>query len=97
MISSEIADIFRNNCLKNGLVPIIVDSDIHRFLLDNPGIEVEIDVPNATLTLPDGRRVGFPMDAFARYCLVEGIDQLGYLRRHLDAIEAFEETRTWTP
>jgi 3-isopropylmalate/(R)-2-methylmalate dehydratase small subunit len=97
VISTEIADIFRNNSLKNGLVPIIVDCEIHRFLLDNPGIEIEVDVAEATLALPDGRRAGFPIDAFARYCLVEGIDQLGYLRKHLAAIQAFEEMRTWTP
>ena len=97
VISTEIADIFRNNSLKNGLVPIIVNEDTQRFLLDNPGIEVEVDVPDATLRLPDGRQIGFPIDAFARYCLVEGIDQLGYLRKHLDTIEAFEESRTWKP
>ena len=97
VISTEIADIFRNNSLKNGLVPIIVDEETQQFLLDNPGIEVEVDVANATLRLPDGRQTGFPIDAFARYCLVEGIDQLGYLRKHLDTIEAFEESRTWKP
>ena len=97
VISTEIADIFRNNALKNGLVPIIVDEENHRFLLDNPGIEVDIDVRNATLTLPGGRPLEFPIDAFARYCLVEGIDQLGYLQKHLDSIEAFEESRTWMP
>lgn len=97
VISTKIADIFRNNSLKNGLLPIIVDEETHRFLLDNPGIEVDIDVPNATLTLPDGREIEFPIDAFARYCLVEGIDQLGYLRKHLHSIEAFEESRSWKP
>ena len=97
VISTEIADIFRNNSLKNGLVPVVVDKDTHAFLVDNPGIEVEIDVPAATLALPDGRSVEFPIDAFARYCLVEGIDQLGYLRKHLDEIRSFEEQRTWTP
>ena len=61
------------------------------------GIDVDIDVANATLTLPGGRATEFPIDAFARYCLVEGIDQLGYLRKHLVSIEAFEESRTWTP
>ena len=97
VISTEIADIFRNNALKNGLVPIVVDSTTHAYLVDNPGIEVEIDIPAATLGLPDGRRIEFPIDAFARYCLVEGIDQLGYLQKHLDEIQSFEEARTWTP
>lgn len=97
VISSEIADIFRNNSLKNGLVPVVVDQDTHRWLVDNPGADVEIDVENATLSLPDGRVISFSIDAFARHCLVEGIDQLGYLRQHRDAIAKFEEARTWKP
>ena len=97
VISTEIADIFRNNSLKNGLVPVVVDRDTHAFLIENPGVEVEIDISSATLALPDGRKVQFPIDAFARYCLVEGIDQLGYLQKHLDKILSFEEERTWTP
>ena len=97
VISTEIADIFRNNSLKNGLVPVVVDSETLEWLLDNPGADVEIDVPNTTLKLPDGRTVEFPLDAFARHCLVEGLDQLGYLESQLDAIESFEEQRAWTP
>ena len=97
VISTEIADIFRNNSLKNGLIPIIVDASTHDFLLANPGVEVEIDVVNSTLTLPDGTVVEFPIDGFARYCLVEGIDQLGYLQQQMDDIQTFEEQRPWTP
>ena len=97
VISTEIADIFRNNSLKNGLIPIIVDASTHDFLLANPGVEVEIDVANSTLTLPDGTVVEFPIDGFARYCLVEGIDQLGYLQQQMDDIQTFEERRLWTP
>ncbi len=97
IISTEIADIFRNNALKNGLVPVVVDGKTHRWLLDNPGAEVNIDVEDATLALPDGSRSRFPIDGFAKYCLVEGIDQLGFLRQHMDAIKKFEETRAWTP
>ncbi|MGI9237827.1 MAG: 3-isopropylmalate dehydratase small subunit [Woeseiaceae bacterium] len=97
IISSEIADIFRNNSLKNGLVPVVVDLDTHEWLLDNPGVDIEIDVEKATIKLPDGKTTNFPIDAFARYCLVEGIDQLGYLRQHQDAITAFEESRAWMP
>ncbi len=97
VISTEIADIFRNNALKNGLLPVVVDADTHGWLLDNPGVELDIDVAQCTLILPDGRRVEFPIDAFARYCLVEGIDQLGFLRQQQDAIESFERSRTWTP
>jgi 3-isopropylmalate/(R)-2-methylmalate dehydratase small subunit len=97
VISTEIADIFRNNSLKNGLIPIIVDASTHEFLLANPGVEVAIDVADSTLTLPDGTVVKFPIDGFARYCLVEGIDQLGYLQQQMDDIRTFEEQRPWTP
>ncbi|MDX1509139.1 MAG: 3-isopropylmalate dehydratase small subunit [Woeseiaceae bacterium] len=97
VISTEIADIFRSNALKNGLVPVVVDPDTHAWLLENPGAELDIDVAASTLGLPGGRSVSFPVDAFARYCLVEGIDQLGYLQQHLDAISAYEEQRPWTP
>lgn len=97
VVSTEIADIFRNNALKNGLVPIVVDEDTHRFLLDNPGIELDVDVERSSVTLPDGTSTGFPLDGFARHCLIEGIDQLGYLRQQLEAIRAFEDSRPWTP
>ena len=97
VISTEIADIFRNNALKNGLVAIVVDPETHAWLLDNPGVDVEIDVEQTTLTLPGDRIIEFELDGFARYCLVEGLDQLGFLQKHGDAIEDFEEQRTWTP
>lgn len=97
VISTEIADIFRNNSLKNGLLPIIVDADTHRWLIDNPGAEVSVDIAASTLTLPNGRSVSYPIDAFARFCLIEGTDQLGFLLNNLDAIERFEEQRSWTP
>jgi 3-isopropylmalate/(R)-2-methylmalate dehydratase small subunit len=93
VISTEIADIFRNNSLKNGLLPVVVDEPTHAWLLANPGAEVEIDLPAATLGLPDGRRVSFPIEAFSRYCLVNGIDELGYLLSQLPAIERYEAAR----
>ena len=94
VISTEIADIFRSNSLKNGLLPIVVDPGTHAWLLDNPGAELEIDVVDSTLALPDGTTIDYPIDAFARYCLVEGIDQLGFLLQNLDAIESYEERRS---
>jgi 3-isopropylmalate/(R)-2-methylmalate dehydratase small subunit len=97
VISTEIADIFRNNSLKNGLVPVVVDQDTHQWLLENPGADVQIDLESTTLSLPENRVVRFPIDAFARYCLVEGVDQLGYLQQHRDAIAEFEERRAWKP
>ena len=97
VISTEIADIFRSNSLKNGLIPVIVDRDAHAWLLDNPGIDVTIDIETATLTLPGDRVIEFPIDGFARYCLLNGIDQLGFLQKHRDQISKFEETRSWKP
>ena len=97
VISTEIADIFRNNSLKNGLVPIVVDATTHGWLLGNPGVEVSIDIENATLTLPDGKVVSYPIDGFARHCLVEGIDQLGFLQMQMQEIEEFEKRRAWKP
>lgn len=97
IISSEIADIFRNNSLKNGLVPAVVDADTHRWLLDNPGAELTVDVEALAIVLPDGRSVPFPMDAFARHCILNGVDQTGYLMQHQGEIAAFEENRPWKP
>jgi 3-isopropylmalate/(R)-2-methylmalate dehydratase small subunit len=93
VVSTQIADIFRNNALKNGLVPIIVDAETHKWLLQNPGAEVTVDVGAATLTLPDGRVLDFPIDGFSQHCLLEGIDELGYLLSKDDAITAFEQDR----
>jgi len=97
VVSTAIADIFRSNSLKNGLLPIVVDDETHAWLIENPGVEVSIDVAASTLTLPDGRAVNYPIDCFARYCLLEGIDQLGFLQHHDEQISHFEDTRSWTP
>ena len=93
VISTEIADIFRNNSLKNGLVAIVIDVQTHEWLLRNPGSEIGIDIAAGTVTLSAGRSVDFAMDGFARHCLLEGIDQLGFLQQQSAAIEAFEERR----
>ncbi len=97
VISTQIADIFRNNSLKNGLVPIIVPADIHQWLLENPGATVAIDVEQQSLELADGRRVEFPIDGFSKHCLMEGVDQLGYLLNQDAAISEFERSRSWQP
>jgi len=97
VISSQIADIFRNNALKNGLLALVVDTQTHEWLLNNPGSECTIDVENGTITLPDARLVEFAMDGFARHCLLEGIDQLGFLQNQTAAILDFEENRPWKP
>lgn len=94
IISTSFADIFRNNALKNGLLPLIVDDDTHEQLLslaaEDPDLEITIDVDTQSLILPDGRRVTFPIDAFNKVCLLEGLDQLGYLAKQEPAVEAYE-------
>ncbi len=97
VISTAIADIFMNNSLKNGLIPVVVDQVTHETLLQNPGMELTVDLEARSLTLADGTSVEFPIDDFARYCLLEGIDELGYLQQQLSCIEKFEESRSWTP
>ena len=97
VISTEIADIFRGNSLKNGLLPIVVDEATSRWLLDNPGALVDIDLPASRLTLPTGVSVSFPVEAFARHCLLNGIDELGYLRSKLADVERYEAAHTEGP
>ena len=95
VVSTSFADIFRNNALKNGLLPVVVDPETHRQLFslveEEPNVEITIDLASQTLTLPDGRRVTFPIDQFSKTCLLEGIDQLGYLLKHQAHITAYEQ------
>ena len=91
VVSTEIADIFRNNSLKNGLLPVIVDGQTHAWLIANPGAEVTIDLASCTLTMPTGTAVKFPIDPFARYCLLNGVDELGYLLSKDAEITAYEQ------
>ena len=95
VISTQLADIFRNNSLKNGLVPVIVDQSTHAWLLENPGAEVEVDLQDTVIRLPDGQAVAFPLDRFSRYCLLNGTDQLGFLLQHQEAIGTYERDRAW--
>ena len=94
VISTDFADIFRNNALKNGLLPIVVDAETQRQLFsladEDPSTAVSVDVGAQTLTLPDGRGVQFPLDGFSKYCLLNGVDQLGYLLALEDETAAWE-------
>ncbi len=94
IISTGFADIFRNNALKNGLLPVVVDADALNDLIEagNPisSEAVTIDLEAQTLQLPGGKRVSFDIDAFSKTCLLQGIDQLGYLLKHQDEINAYE-------
>jgi 3-isopropylmalate/(R)-2-methylmalate dehydratase small subunit len=94
VISTEIADIFRANSLKNGLLPIVVDDHTSRWLFEHPGAELDIDLQAARMTLPTGISVSFPIEAFARHCLLQGLDELGYLRSKLDLIERYEAAQS---
>lgn len=90
VISTEIADIFRNNSLKNGFLPVVVGADIHGWLLANPGVELTLNVESRSLSLPDRRVTEFPLESFSRYCLLNGVDQLGFLLNHAGEISRFE-------
>lgn len=93
VISTRIADIFRANALKNGLLAIEVDRVTQRWLVDHPGAELVIDVADCRLSLADGREVDFELDRFARTCLLEGVDALGYVLNCEPAIVRHERAR----
>jgi 3-isopropylmalate/(R)-2-methylmalate dehydratase small subunit len=93
-VSTSFADIFRNNALKNGLLPIVVDAETHRGLFDLldevPGAEVTVDLAAQSLRLPTGQAVAFPIDGFSKACLLKGTDELGYLLGFESQIAAYE-------
>jgi 3-isopropylmalate/(R)-2-methylmalate dehydratase small subunit len=98
VISMSFADIFRGNALKNSLLPIVVPADVHQALFaaieKDPDARVKIDLAAQKLALPDGRAVEFPVDAFSKQCLLDGVDELGYILKRDAAIAAFEAHRT---
>src|SRR3712207_5424677 len=94
VISTYFADIFSNNALKNGLLPIVVDQETYYQLVsmceEDPETRVTVDLASQSLTLPGGQQVPFPIDPFAKHCLLHGVDQLGFLMSQADAIAAYE-------
>jgi 3-isopropylmalate/(R)-2-methylmalate dehydratase small subunit len=91
VVSTSFADIFRQNALKNSLLPVIVPRDVHAELFALPAdAKVTIDLASQTLTLPGGKSVEFPIDPFAKHCLLNGIDELGYIQQQEPAIAAYE-------
>ena len=94
VISTYFADIFRNNSLKNGLLPIVVDQETYYQLVslfeEDPSTAVTIDLESQTLTLPGGQTITFPIDAFAKHCLLNGVDQMGFLAQQESDIAAYE-------
>jgi 3-isopropylmalate/(R)-2-methylmalate dehydratase small subunit len=97
VISTSFADIFKANSLKNSLLPIVVDPATHAELFAavaaDPGAKVKIDLPAQTLTTPSGRTVEFPVDPFSKHCLVNGVDEMGYILQNAPAIAAYESQR----
>lgn len=94
VISSAIADIFKSNALKNGLLAVEVEGELHDYLLTHPGAEVVIDLEKEIVgVLGGGKSAGFSVEPFARQCLLDGVDPLGHLLNQMGAIEAFEEAR----
>jgi 3-isopropylmalate/(R)-2-methylmalate dehydratase small subunit len=93
VISTSFADIFKGNSLKNGLLPIVAPVDVHAWLFAHPDATVQVDLAAQSLTLPGGRAVEFPVDGFSRHCLLEGVDELGYILQQESAIAAFEGQR----
>ena len=95
VISTSFADIFKNNSLKNGLLPIVVDKDTHQQLFslteEDPNTVVAVDLAAQTVTLPDGRAVQFPIDGFSKACLLNGVDEIGYVQGMTEHIQAFEQ------
>lgn len=100
VISTSFADIFRGNSLKNSLLPIVVPQDAHQKLFaavaQDPATAVTVDLARQTVTLPDGSEVQFPIDEFSKHCLLEGVDELGYILQQESAIAAFEAQRPLT-
>ena len=94
VISTYFADIFRNNSLKNGLLPIVVDQETYYQLVslfeEDPSTAVTIDLESQTLTLPGGQTISFPIDAFAKHCLLNGVDQMGFLLAEEASTAAYE-------
>jgi 3-isopropylmalate/(R)-2-methylmalate dehydratase small subunit len=93
VISTSFADIFKQNSMKNSLLPIVVPRDVHTELFQNPAITITVDLASQKLLLPGGREVEFPVDGFAKHCLLEGVDELGYILKQEPAIAAYEAHR----
>ena len=94
IVSSEIADIFRGNSLKNGLLPIVLDEADVQELMQDPDDELTVDVAARELRTSSGKAYSFPLDGFSQTCLLEGVDQLGWLLGRMDEIERYEAARS---
>jgi 3-isopropylmalate/(R)-2-methylmalate dehydratase small subunit len=97
LIAPGFADIFFNNCFKNGLLPIVLPSDVvdslFQAVASHPGYRLSIDLEAQTVTTPEGQVHSFTVDPFRKYCLVNGLDEIGLTLRHADEIKAYEARR----
>ena len=96
MVSTSFASIFRNNCLKNGLLPVAVEPEFHTRMIaavagGPPGVTIDLEA--CTITLVDGTRASFPIEPFPRYCLLNGLDDVGLTLQREKAIDSFEAKR----
>jgi 3-isopropylmalate/(R)-2-methylmalate dehydratase small subunit len=94
VISTSFADIFKGNALKNSLLPIVVPTEVHAKLFALPeDAQIQVDLASQTITLPDSTKVEFPVDPFSKTCLLQGIDELGWILKQDAAIASFEAGR----
>jgi 3-isopropylmalate/(R)-2-methylmalate dehydratase small subunit len=100
VVSTYFASIFYNNALKTGLLPIVVDEETYYQLVslfeEDPETQITVDLASQTMTLPEGQSITFPIDSFAKYCLISGVDQMGFLLEQEDRISAYEATQART-
>jgi 3-isopropylmalate/(R)-2-methylmalate dehydratase small subunit len=97
VIAPSFADIFYNNCLKNGLLPIVLDAAVvdrmFRAVESREGYRVAVDLENQTVSTPDGEEYAFAIDPFRKHCLMNGLDEIGLTLQNADAIRAYEAKR----
>ena len=97
IIAPSFADIFYNNCFKNGILPIVLPAEIMDRLFKEvsatPGYELAVDLPAQTVTTPAGEVIHFDVDPFCKHCLVNGLDDIGLTLQHVDEIKAYEQRR----
>jgi 3-isopropylmalate/(R)-2-methylmalate dehydratase small subunit len=100
IIAPSFADIFFNNCFKNGILPIVLDAaivdELFQDVYANEGYQLTVNLEEQTITKPDGTKFGFEVDAFRKHCLINGLDDIGLTMQHVEDIKAYEEKRRQT-
>ena len=97
IIAPSYADIFFNNCFKNGILPIVLDAavvdDLFKEVYDNEGYQLTVDLALQSISTPSGKTISFDVDEFRKYCLLNGLDDIGLTLQHVDEIKAYEQKR----